>query len=494
VNGEALLIAAVLTPLARAAAAAAMPRPPGLRDLVNIGFALAHAAAALLLAFATSRDGSIVVTLAQPLPGVDFALAAEPLGAMIVAGTAVLAVAHAFHTAGYLRATRDAAPARLQAMIGLAGMSAAGVLLAANLFTLYVFYQALILAAFGLTSHAGDAAARAAAGRLLATLLAASAGLLLPAIVWTYGAAGDLQFRLGGFLEGRVGPISANILLALFAFGYAAAAAPPLHRWASGVASAPYPAAAAILALYVAPAGAGALLKTTLSVFGDAMQDAQIVARLLLALACATMIAAALVALSKQDIRERLAYTTVAQVAAVMAGAMVANPAGAFAGALQIVAFACAALTMWMAAGAAYVATGWTEAREMIGLGRRMPWTFAGFALGAASLIGLPPLAGAWPKLWLITAGAEPVQATGQAELIWAGALAAAASIAAFASLGPMALRALTGPSPTDPFRRPDAASIFLVGPVLIAAACTFALIAVADRLAAFLLPIWSQP
>jgi multicomponent Na+:H+ antiporter subunit D len=215
------------------------------------------------------------------------------------------------------------------------------------------------------------------------------------------------------------------------------------------------------------------------------MAQAALAAQGLLILAGATMCVAALIALSKQDLRERLAYSCMAQSAAAAMGALLGIPAGLFAAALQIVALACAAATLLMAAGAVYVATGRRDAADTKGLGRLMPWTFAGFALASASMIGMPPFAGAWSKLWLISAAAN-------SGYVWAAVLAGAAAILTFAHLGPLAANALVGRASADVFKRPDGASILLVAPVVLCAGATLWLLLAADPLSLFLSPLWS--
>jgi multicomponent Na+:H+ antiporter subunit D len=174
-----------------------------------------------------------------------------------------------------------------------------------------------------------------------------------------------------------------------------------------------------------------------------------------------------------------------AQSLAVVMGALLALPAGLFAATLQVVALACASTTLLMAAGTTAAITGRTKVADYAGLGRVMPWTFAGFAIASASMIGMPPFAGAWAKLWLITAAAG-------SGLIWAAALASVAAILTFTHLGPLAASALAARAPTDAFKRPDGASILLAAPVILSAIATLWLLVLADPLAAFLSPIWT--
>jgi multicomponent Na+:H+ antiporter subunit D len=140
---------------------------------------------------------------------------------------------------------------------------------------------------------------------------------------------------------------------------------------------------------------------------------------------------------------------------------------------------------MLMAVGTTAAVTGRFNTADYPGLGRVMPWTFAGFAIAAASLIGTPPFAGAWSKLWLITASAR----TG---VTWAAVLVGAAAVLTFAHLGPLAANAFAGRAPTDAFKRPDGASILLVAPVILGAAATLWLLVLADPLAFFLSPVWT--
>jgi len=490
-SAELALLGVLGAPVLQAALIMLLPKPPGLRDLIHIGFSLFAAICAAYLVSAVAHGESARIVLARPLPNVDLAFAIDPLGAMMAAVLTGLGVLHAVHAAGVVRAKQEASPARLLAFVSLAMAGVCAVAFSANLFSFFVAYQALALAAFPLVAHRGDDEARPAARAFLATLLASSIGLFLPAMIWTYAIAGALDFQAGGVLAGRVDALTANILLALFVLGIAMAAIPPMHRWLPASSNGPFPALVAIQALAVLPAGGIGVLKVVTFVFGPAMEQAVIAAQALIVLVGTGMVVAALIALSRQDIRERLAYSCMAQSLGVVMGALLAvqpgpfAPAGLFAAALQVVALACASATLLMAAGTTAAVTARTKVADYAGLGRVMPWTFAGFAIASASMIGMPPFAGAWAKLWLITAAAG-------SGLIWAAALASVAAILTFTHLGPLAANALAARAPTDAFKRPDGASILLAAPVILAAAATLSLLVLADPLAVFLSPIWT--
>jgi multicomponent Na+:H+ antiporter subunit D len=484
-SAELALAGAMGLPFVQALMVLTLSRPPGLRDVVNIGFSILAAACAFSLIGAAASGEAARIVLARPLPNVDLAFSLEPLGALVAAVIAGLSALHAFHAVGVVRAKQEQSPAALLALVALAQAAIMAVAFSANLFSFFVAYQALTLVTFPLVSHRGDEESRKAARTFLATLLVSSVGLFLPATIWTYAIAGALDFQAGGVLAGRVDPLTANILLVMFVLGLALTAIPPMHRWLPASHVAPFPALVSIQALAVLPAGGVGVLKIAAFVFGPALHDAAIAAQALIVLAGAGMCAAALIALAKQDLRERLAYSCMAQSLAVVTGALLALPVGLFAAALQVVALAASAATLVMAAGTTDAVTGRRSVTDYAGLGRVMPWTFAGFAIASASMIGMPPFAGAWAKLWLITAAAS-------AGLIWAAALAGAAAILTFAHLAPLAANALAARAPTDAFKRPDGASILLAAPVILSAGATLWLLVLADPLASFLSPIWT--
>jgi hypothetical protein len=256
-----------------------------LRDVIHVGGALVTAVCAVVLVGAVAHGESVRVVLARPLPNVDLAFVAEPLGALVAAAVCGLGVLHALHSAGVVRATREKAPARLMAFMALAAAATIAVAFSANLFTLFVAYQGLTLAVFPLVAHRGDEAARRAGRTFLATLLTASMGLFLPAMIWTYAITGALDFQPGGVLAGRVDVIGANILLVLFVLGLGMAAIPPLHRWLPVSSDAPHPALVTIQALAVLPAGGVGLIKVAAFVFGPALHSAQVAAHALIILA-----------------------------------------------------------------------------------------------------------------------------------------------------------------------------------------------------------------
>lgn len=481
------MAAVLLAPLAQALLVMLAGRAGIVRDIANILVAAAGAVAAAALMSAAAHGHIARVALLQPLPNIALSFAAQPLGALFAALISGLGLLHAAHTSGFVRAARPRGAARLMAVLALANAAAIAVALSSNLFTMFVAYQALALAGYALTAFDGEPESRRSARTLLTILLGGSMAFLLPAIVWTHALAGPFEFAPGGVLDGLVDQPTAGALLVLYVLGIGLAGAPPMHRWMTLAAGAPFPALPTFYAIAFAPTGAVALLKVVAFVFGPALAETRFVAYALIAICGVSMCASALMALSKQDIRERLAYSSIAQVMCAVMAALLALPVGMFAAALQVVAMSLAGAVIAMAAGAVWAVTGRASAPDYAGLGRVMPWTFAGFALAAASLIGLPPFAGAWARLWLIAASAS-------AGLIWAAVLIGLAAVLTFMHLAPLAANAFASRAPTDAFKIPDGASILLVAPVVLGALATISLLVLADPLAGFLSPTWTAP
>jgi multicomponent Na+:H+ antiporter subunit D len=301
-----LFLLAVAIPLVHAALVSVFNRPPGLRDVIHIGgsIALAVVCAFIFANVAAGRTG--VFVLARPLPGLELAFAADRLGAVFALLAACLGALCAMYTVGWMRVTRDAAPTRFMAFAALALAMTVGVALSANLFTFFVFYEGLVIVTFPLLGHRSDTESGRAAGHYLVLTLALAMGALLPAIVWTSVAADTLTFTDGGILEGRVGPIVANVLLIFYVLGIGMAALFPAHRWITAASIANAPASALVFAVTAASVGGFGVLRIAVHVFGAALAEAHVATLGVLILATITLIGASLAAFSHRDLSNRL--------------------------------------------------------------------------------------------------------------------------------------------------------------------------------------------
>jgi multicomponent Na+:H+ antiporter subunit D len=402
-----MLALCIFIPVVGAALLAACHRRPNVRDAISV------AAAAMLFIWILSSAQAVLagarpsVVLGEIVPGLAIALELEPLGLLFALVASGLWFVSAVYSIGYMRGNREAHQTRFFACFALAIASALGVAFAGNLLTLYLFYEALTFVTYPLVTHHGDDEARRGGRTYLALLLLSSMLFLLPAMAVTWWLAGTLDFTSGGILGGKVSGGAAAILLALYAFGIGKAALMPFHRWLPAAMVAPTPVSALLHAVAVVKAGVFALVKVVVYIFGVGF-SAEAFAWLPWA-AGFTILAASVVALRADNLKRRLAYSTVSQLSYVVLAAAILAPLSIIGAVLHIAAHAFGKITLFFAAGAIYTAAHKTRVSELDGIGRRMPWTLAAFAIGALSMIGLPP-AGGFISKWYMVSGALQAQ------------------------------------------------------------------------------------
>ena len=404
---EAALALCLALPAAGAALIALCHRRPNLREAVS----LLTAATLFLLILSLSTDvldgQRPRLLLGEVLPPLAIAFELEPLGLLFALIASGLWLVSGLYSIGYMRGNNEQHQTRFYVCFALAIGAAIGVALAGNLLTLYLFYEALTLVTWPLVTHHGDDEARRGGRTYLALLLASSMLFLLPAMAITWWIAGTLDFVSGGILAGRISGAAAAGLLALYAFGIGKAALMPIHRWLPAAMVAPTPVSALLHAVAVVKAGAFSIVKVVVYVFG--LEFGATAFAWLPWAAGFTILAASVVALRSDNLKRRLAYSTVSQLSSVVLAAALLAPLSIAGAVLHVAAHAFGKITLFFAAGAVYTAAHKTEVSELDGIGRRMPWTFAAFGIGALSMIGLPPAAGFVSK-WFMVSGALQAQ------------------------------------------------------------------------------------
>ena len=314
-------------------------------------------------------------------------------------------IVNSVYSIGYMRGNKESKQTRFYVFFALSLAAAIGIAFAANLFTLFLFYEALTLLTYPLVSHKGDEKTIRSARVYLGILLTTSIGLLLPAIIWTYLVAGTGDFTPNGILADNLQGPALGLLLALFVFGIGKAAVMPVHRWLPAAMVAPTPVSALLHAVAVVKAGVFSITKIIVYIFGVEHLFSSPSSGWLLYAAAFTIIVASLVALRQQNIKRLLAYSTVAQLSYVIMATAILKPLAEIGASIHMVAHAFGKITLFFAAGAIYTASKKTEVAQLAGIGRRMPWTKTAFTIGALSMIGVPPTAGFVSK-WFILAGA----------------------------------------------------------------------------------------
>ena len=404
-TSEHLLLAAVLIPFIAALLIPLLSRWPNLREAVTLIAAALMCVAVVSLLPAVLAGGRPQWSGIEVVPGVTFAFQLEPLGMLFSLVASTLWIVNSIYSIGYMRAHDEPHQTGYYACFAIALGSTIGLAFAQNLFTLFLFYEALTLSTFPLVTHRRDAEAMAAGRLYLLMLLGSSMVLLLPAIITTYVLSGTLDFTPGGILGGKASAATLTVLFALYAFGIGKAALMPMHFWLPAAMVAPTPVSALLHAVAVVKAGVFTVVKVVVYVFGTETLTSTGANNWLIYAATASLLLASLIALTRDNLKARLAYSTVSQLAYVVVGAALASTTSVVASGMHIAMHAAGKITLFFCAGAIYIAHHKTEISDMAGIGRKMPITMFAFLIGSMSVIGLPPLGGMWSK-WLLGLGA----------------------------------------------------------------------------------------
>jgi multicomponent Na+:H+ antiporter subunit D len=412
--------------------------------------------ATLLVAFALgamvfSLLGPVLVgarpslTLWEVIPGVPLAFSVEPLGQIFAMIASLLWIVTTIYSVGYMRGNEEHAQTRFYACFAVAIVSAMGIAYAGNLLTLFLFYELMTISTVPLVTHKGTDEAKRSGRVYLGILMGTSIGLQLVGIIACWLLAGSLDFVPGGLLAGKVEGWPVLVLLALFVFGIGKAAVMPFHRWLPAAMVAPTPVSALLHAVAVVKAGVFTVVKVVVYVFGLDLLNGTAGTEWIAAFAGFTILAASFVALRQDNLKRRLAYSTISQLSYVVLAALILAPLSVMGAALHIMAHAFGKITLFFAAGSIYTAAHKTEISQLDGIGWKMPITMGAFFIGSLSMIGVPPTAGFVSK-WFMLSGAYDAQAWAAIAVIFASTVLNAAYFL------PIVHRAFaTRPAPVDP-------------------------------------------
>jgi multicomponent Na+:H+ antiporter subunit D len=382
-------------------------RRPALREgitLVTSGLTFAAVLGLLPAVLASERPG---LEMVEFVPGVTLAFQVEPLGLLFGLVASGLWIVTAVYSIGYLRGLGEHHQTRFHACFALAISGALGLAFSRNLVTLFLFYEAITFSTYPLVTHHGTPEAIRAGRLYLGILVSTSVAFFLLAILWTWRLAGSLEFQEGGLLSETGSSTALALLLALYVFGISKAAVMPFHRWLPAAMVAPTPVSALLHAVAVVKAGVFSILKIAIYVFGiDLLRDVGISEWMMYA-ASATILIASIVAIRQDNLKARLAYSTIGQLSYIVLGTALATSSGVLGAGLHLTMHAMGKITLFFCAGAIYVATHKTEVSQMDGIGRRMPFTMFAFFAASLSVIGLPPFGGVWSKWYLALGAAE---------------------------------------------------------------------------------------
>lgn len=351
-------------------------------------------------------DGKVIeYSLVTILPGLEVSFRVDPLGALFASIASFLWIFTSIYSIGYMRSLREERQTRFFAFFAVSMTGAIGVAFAANMFTLFLFYEMITLATFPLVVHEQTPSAMKGARTYLVYLLGTSLLFLTFAVLLTYVTAGTLDFSSSGILAGKA---SNSLLVAIFILyiaGIGKAGIMPFHNWLPAAMVAPTPVSALLHAVAVVKAGVFTVLRVVLFIFGDDLLRDLHVHIPAATVASFTIIAASFVALTKDNLKARLAYSTISQLSYIVLGAFLLTPASIAGSIFHIASHAFSKITLFFCAGSIYVSSHKKNISQLSGIGRRLPLTMLAFFIGSLGMIGIPPLSGFVSK-WYLALGA----------------------------------------------------------------------------------------
>lgn len=383
-------------------------RRANLREFWSVAAGVGLFSLVVSLMPAVLAGGRPECVLLRILPGIELSFRVDAFGLLFATGASLLWILTSFYSIGYMRSLKAHAQTRYYSCFALALSTTIGVAFAANLFTLFLFYEALTLVTYPLVAHNQTAEAKAGARKYVIYLLGAAKVFLLAAVILIYNVAGTLDFRNGGILPAAqvaAHPGLLRVVFALFLFGFAKNALMPLHSWLPAAMVAPTPVSALLHAVAVVKTGVFSTLRVFFFIFGlHAMRDLG-ADGLALTAAAVTILVGSLLALGQDNLKARLAFSTVSQLSYIILGAALLNSRGAVGGIAHITNHAVSKITLFFCAGSIYISTHKTAISQMSGLAKRMPWTMAAFTISSLSIVGIPLTSGFVSK-WYLALGA----------------------------------------------------------------------------------------
>jgi multicomponent Na+:H+ antiporter subunit D len=392
-------------PLVTALLILASRQKPNLREFWSIIGAVLTFCSVLYFLPHILAGGYYEYTLFTLYPGVSVKFHLDGLGILFAGTSSFLWILAGFYCIGYMRGLNEHAQTRFYVCYAAAVGGAMGAAFAGNLFTLYLFYEIVSIVTYPLVAHHQDAEGYEGGRKYLIYLMFTSKALLLPAMVLTYVQCGTLDFSTSGIVNGifpdNAGKVLVIVTYLLCLLGFAKAGMMPLHNWLPSAMVAPTPVSALLHAVVVVKVGVFSVCRVMLYVFGVNLLSDLSLGIMTAYFVSFTIITASVIALTKTNLKARLAYSTISQLSYIVLGVAMLTPNSITGGLIHIVNHAFAKISLFFCAGAIMVASRKNDIRQMGGLGYRMPLTMIAFGLASLSMIGVPPVSGFVSKWYL---------------------------------------------------------------------------------------------
>jgi multicomponent Na+:H+ antiporter subunit D len=343
-------------------------------------------------------------TIAEVLPGIAIRLRVDAMGMLLALVSSFLWIITSLYSIGYMRALQEHSQTRYFCFFAISLSATIGVAFSANMLTLYLFYEMLSLSTYPLVTHHQDKEARSSGRKYLFFILGTSIGMVLPAMLFIAHKTGTLEFSSQGIIAGKIDPQTVTVLLLVLVFGFAKAAIMPFHAWLPAAMVAPTPVSALLHAVAVVKVGVFCVARMITGIFGTGLLASLELSTIVCIIAAFTILTASLIALSQDELKRMLAFSTISQLSYIVLGVALLSQSSMVGGLLHIAMHAFGKITLFFCAGAIFVATGVKNISQMVGIGKRMPLTMSAFFIGTLSVIGLPPSGGFISK-WHLAIG-----------------------------------------------------------------------------------------
>jgi len=407
------LLLTIMVPLVTAVMVLFCGAKPNLRESCSVTGAGLMFALVLSLVPDVLAGKKLLFPMFHILPGVSVTLRADAFSMIFAVVASFLWIMASFYSMGYMRGLQEHAQTRFNACFALALFGAIGCAFSDNLFTMYLFYEIVSICTYPLVAHHQDEEGYQGARKYVVYLTGTAKLLVLPAMVMIYVLTGTLDFANNistGILPADVNSTVVTILYICCLLGFAKNGVMPFHNWLPGAMVAPTPVSALLHAVAVVKVGVFSTTRVMLYVFGVNTMSSLNLGIPTAYFVSFTILMASVIALSKTNLKARLAYSTISQLSYIILGVALLTPTGIQGGLVHIANHAFAKITLFFCAGAIYVATRKKDISEMGGLGRTMPFTFGAFALASLSMIGVPPVGGFVTKWYLLVGSMEAHQ------------------------------------------------------------------------------------
>ncbi|TAK07784.1 MAG: monovalent cation/H+ antiporter subunit D family protein [Candidatus Manganitrophaceae bacterium] len=398
---------AVAISLLGAALIVATRKDPNIREGCSLLTAVLKFFIVLSMIPAVLAGNKLHYTLFSLFPGVTVEFRVDALGLLFATTASFLWILTTLYSIGYMRSLHEHAQTRYYTCFALTLSATLGVAFSANLVTMFIFYELITFVTYPLVTHHGTKEAYAAGNKYLFYLLATTKAFFVTAMFLTYNLSDTFAFKEGGVFPASAGPMVLTITYFLFLAGLSKAAIMPLHGWLPSAMVAPTPVSALLHAVAVVNTGVFCVLRVMFHIFGVDLMKALNLGVMTGFIVSFTIVMASIYALTKDNLKARLAYSTVSQLSYMILGGALLTSSGMAGGIMHIANHAFAKITLFFCAGSIYVASRKTNISELSGIGRKMPWTMTAFALATLSMIGVPPVSGFLTKWYLMTGSME---------------------------------------------------------------------------------------